>query len=122
MEDTPQAYSDSALEAVPRDLRNIYEETGNIYQSLVVISRRSNELSRMQKDELMERLAEFAPISSESLEEVYENKEQIEVSQAYERRPKPTIQATIEFQQRAFDYRLNDPEANKPMAEHVDSA
>lgn len=114
-------HKDASLDAVPRDLRTIYEETGNIYQSLVVISRRADELSRMQKDEIMERLAEFAPVSGDSLDEVHENKEQIEISQAYERRPKPTIQATLEFQQKAFAYRLNDPEANKPMALHVDA-
>src|SRR5687767_8501805 len=84
------------LEVISRDLREIDEKSGNIYESLVIISKRANQISAQQKEELHNKLAEFAP-STDNLEEVFENREQIEISTYYERLPKTTIVATEEF-------------------------
>lgn len=84
-------------EVVPRNLHELDLDTGNIYESLVVISKRAKQLAVEQKQELSEKLEEFAP-ASDNLEEVLENREQIEISQHYERLPKPTIMATEEFE------------------------
>lgn len=82
--------------AQPRNVTQFIEETGNIYKSLVIIAKRSKQISRQLKEELHSKLEEFAS-SSESLEEVHENKEQIEISKFYERLPNPVIIATNEF-------------------------
>jgi len=68
----------------------------NIYQSIAIIGKRANQLSLEQKEELHDKLAEFAP-STDNLEEVFENREQIEISTYYEKLPKTTIVATEEF-------------------------
>ena len=84
------------LEVIPRDLRRLEEKTANIYESLVIIAKRANQISAEQKEELHGKLAEFAP-STDNLEEVFENREQIEISTYYEKLPKTTVIATEEF-------------------------
>lgn len=84
------------LEVIPRDLRLIENRIGNIYESIAVISKRANQISLQQKEELHAKLAEFAP-ATDNLEEVFENREQIEISTYYEKLPKSTIVATEEF-------------------------
>lgn len=79
-----------------RDLRAMDEVTGNIYETVAVIAKRSNQISAKIKEELNAKLAEFAP-ASDNLEEVFENREQIEISKHYERMPKPTLQAIDEY-------------------------
>ena len=81
---------------VSRNLHDIAAPTGNVYESAVIISKRSNQISAKIKEELRSKLEEFAT-STDSLEEVFENKEQIEVSKHYERLPKPTDIAIQEF-------------------------
>lgn len=81
---------------VTRDTDKIAEPTGNIYKSLVAISRRARQVSSHMKEELNSKLAEFAS-TVDNLEEVFENREQIEISKFYERQPKPTTVATEEF-------------------------
>lgn len=81
---------------ITRDLRELDNETGNIYESIVVIAKRANQISNNMKEELHAKLAEFAS-SSDNLEEVFENREQIEISKHYERLPKPTLVAVDEF-------------------------
>ncbi len=81
---------------ISRDMRKIDEKTGNIYESLVVIAKRANQISSALKEELNSKLSEFAS-DSDNLEEVFENREQIEISTYYEKLPKPTLQATEEF-------------------------
>jgi DNA-directed RNA polymerase subunit K/omega len=81
---------------ITRDLRELDKETGNIYESIVVIAKRANQISNNMKEELHAKLAEFAS-SSDNLEEVFENREQIEISKHYERLPKPTLVAVDEF-------------------------
>jgi DNA-directed RNA polymerase subunit K/omega len=70
--------------------------TGNIYESVMVIAKRANQISVEMKQELNRKLAEFST-SNDTLEETFENCEQIEISKYYERQPKPVLVATEEF-------------------------
>jgi hypothetical protein len=81
---------------VTRDTIRIEEKTGNIYQSLVAISKRANQISAETKEELTQKLQEFAT-STDNLEEIFENREQIEISKHYEKMPKATAIATQEL-------------------------
>src|SRR5690606_13507819 len=81
---------------VTRDLRDLDKETDNLYESIVVISKRANQIAVDVKEELNGKLAEFAT-TNDNLEEVFENREQIEISKHYERLPKPTLVAIDEF-------------------------
>ena len=81
---------------VTRNILDLCEETGNIYESVSIISKRANQISVEIKQELNKKLAEFASYN-DSLEEVFENREQIEISRYYEKLPKPTLWATQEF-------------------------
>ncbi|HPI53297.1 MAG TPA: DNA-directed RNA polymerase subunit omega [Chitinophagaceae bacterium] len=79
-----------------RDLQLIQDKTGNIYESIAVIARRSNQINTRIKDELHRKLEEFGSLN-DNLEEINENKEQIEISRFYERMANPAIQATHEL-------------------------
>lgn len=81
---------------VTRDLRELDKTTDNLYESIVVISKRANQISVDIKEELNQKLSEFAS-SNDNLEEIFENREQIEISKHYERLPKPTLIAIDEF-------------------------
>lgn len=81
---------------ITRDVRELDKKTDNIYESIVIISKRANQISNNLKEELHGKLAEFAS-SNDNLEEVFENREQIEISKHYERMPKPTLIAVDEF-------------------------
>ncbi|MES3019583.1 DNA-directed RNA polymerase subunit omega [Daejeonella lutea] len=81
---------------VTRDVRELDKTTDNIYESIVIISKRANQISNNLKEELHGKLAEFAS-SNDNLEEVFENREQIEISKHYERMPKPSLIAVDEF-------------------------
>jgi len=81
---------------VTRDVRQLDKSTDNLYESLVVIAKRANQISNNLKEELHNKLSEFAS-SNDNLEEVFENREQIEISKHYERMPKPTLIAIDEF-------------------------
>lgn len=81
---------------ITRDLHEIANVTGNIYESVAIISKRARQISTKIKEELNSKLAEFAS-TVDNLEEIFENREQIEISKFYERMPKPTIMATEEF-------------------------
>ncbi len=81
---------------VTRDIESIAEPTGNIYESLVVVGKRARQISADLKEELNAKLAEFAS-SVDNLEEIFENREQIEISKFYERMPKPSTTAMEEF-------------------------
>jgi len=81
---------------ITRDTIEIEQKTGNIYESIVVLAKRSNQLSLELKEELQERLKEFAS-SVDNLEEIFENKEQIEISKFYEKLPKPVAIAIEEL-------------------------
>jgi len=81
---------------VTRDLRQLDQSTNNIYESIVIVAKRANQIAVDVKEELNAKLAEFAS-SNDNLEEVFENREQIEISKHYERMPKPTLVAIDEF-------------------------
>ena len=81
---------------VTRDTIRIEEKTGNIYKSIVAVSKRSNQISVEIKEELTSKLQEFAS-STDNLEEIFENREQIEISKFYEQLPKSAMIAIQEF-------------------------
>lgn len=89
---------------VTRDVRELDKTTDNIYESIVIISKRANQISNNLKEELHGKLAEFAS-SNDNLEEVFENREQIEISKHYERMPKPSLIAVDEFLHDKIYYR-----------------
>lgn len=93
---------------ITRDLDKIADKTGNIYESLHIIGQRAKQISNTLKEELNGKLSEFAS-TVDNLEEVFENKEQIEISKFYERMPKPSTLAMEEFIEDKIYYRL--PEA-----------
>lgn len=88
--------SKAPITTITRDLDKLELPTGNIYETVVVISKRSNQISVEVKQELNRKLEEFA-YYTDNLEEVFENREQIEISKFYERLPKPTLIALQEF-------------------------
>jgi DNA-directed RNA polymerase subunit K/omega len=81
---------------VTRDMNKLSEDTGNIYETVKIIAKRSNQISVEMKAELEKKLQEFASYT-DNLEEVFENREQIEISRFYEKLPKPTLIATEEY-------------------------
>lgn len=88
--------SKAPVNTVTRDIMELCQETGNIYESVAIIAKRSNQISVEIKQDLNKKLAEFASYN-DSLEEVFENREQIEISRYYEKLSKPTLLATEEF-------------------------
>lgn len=89
---------------VTRNVNDLDQKTANIYESLVIISKRANQISNNMKEELHGKLAEFAS-SNDNLEEIFENREQIEISKHYERMPKPSLIAIDEFLHDKIYYR-----------------
>lgn len=90
-----------------RSLLDIKEKTSNLYESIAIISKRAAQINISLKEELHNKLEEFAS-HTDSLEEVHENKEQIEISRAYERMPNPALLATQEFFDDKIYYRVSD--------------
>ena len=91
----------------PKKLSAIKEKTGNLYESIAIIAKRANQINITLKEELHNKLEEFAS-HTDSLEEIHENKEQIEISKAYERMPNPALLATTEFMEDKVYFRKND--------------
>ncbi len=79
-----------------KSLTDLKNKTGNIYESIAIVAKRANQINISLKEELHNKLEEFAS-HTDSLEEIHENKEQIEISRAYERMPNPSLLATQEF-------------------------
>ncbi len=90
-----------------KNLVDIKAKTGNLYESIAIIGKRANQINVSLKEELHNKLEEFAS-HTDSLEEVHENKEQIEISKAYEKMPNPAILATQEFMEDKVYYRKNE--------------
>ncbi|WP_077197183.1 DNA-directed RNA polymerase subunit omega [Prevotella ihumii] len=88
--------SKSPVNTVTRDVVELWKDTDNIYESVAIIAKRANQISIEIKQDLSKKLAEFASYN-DSLEEVFENREQIEISRYYEKLPKPVLLATQEF-------------------------
>ncbi|MBO5804597.1 MAG: DNA-directed RNA polymerase subunit omega [Bacteroidales bacterium] len=87
-----------------RNLAEIAAPTGNVYESAMIIAKRSNQIAASIKQELSHKLEEFSNYA-DTLEETFENREQIEISKHYERLPKPTLSAIDEFQHGEIFYR-----------------
>ncbi len=90
-----------------KSLIDIKAQTGNLYESIAIIARRANQINISLREELHNKLEEFAS-HTDSLEEIHENKEQIEISKAYEKMPNPAILATQEFMENKIYYRKNN--------------
>ncbi|NBP71322.1 MAG: DNA-directed RNA polymerase subunit omega [Cytophagia bacterium] len=90
---------------ITRDMEKLIEPTNNVYESVVIISKRSRQIASNIKEELNNKLAEFAT-TVDNLEEVFENREQIEISKFYERMPKPTSTAIEEFFEGKLNHRI----------------
>lgn len=93
--------------AETKSLLDIKNKTGNLYESIAIIAKRANQINITLKEELHSKLEEFAS-HTDSLEEVHENKEQIEISRAYEKMPNPALLATAEFMEEKIYHRKND--------------
>lgn len=79
-----------------RNIKEIVEPTGNMFEALCIVSKRAGQIANKLKKELHTKLEEFS-VNSDTIEEIHENKEQIEISKFYERLPNPSIIATEEF-------------------------
>ncbi len=89
---------------VTRDMNTMSENVGNVYETVAIIGKRANQIDSELKTELDKKLQEFASYN-DSIEEVFENREQIEISRFYEKMPKPTLLATQEFVEDKVFYR-----------------
>lgn len=89
---------------ITRDMNSLSAEVGNVYETVKIIGKRANQISVEMKGELEKKLQEFASYS-DNLEEVFENREQIEISRFYEKLPKPVLIATQEFTENKIFYR-----------------
>lgn len=99
--------SSAPVSTITRNPDQIGEVTGNIYEAIAVVSKRANQISSDIKKQLSEKLEEFAS-SSDNLEEIFENREQIEISKFYERLPKPNAIAMDEFMEGKVYYRRGE--------------
>ena len=102
---------DAPVNTITHNRSEIDAPTGNIYEAISIISRRAEQINSEIKKELIEKLEEFATYN-DSLEEIFENKEQIEVSKFYEKLPKPHALAVKEWLDEKIYYR-NTEEDNK---------
>ncbi len=96
--------SKAPTNTVTRNILDLSEDTGNVYESVAIIGKRANQIAAEMKQDLNKKLAEFASYN-DSLEEVFENREQIEISRYYEKLPKATLIATQEFLEGDVYYR-----------------
>ncbi len=106
--------SKAPVTTITRDLDKLYGATGNIYETVVIVSKRANQVSVEIKQELNRKLEEFSSYT-DNLEEVFENREQIEISRFYEKLPKPSLVALQEYLDGEVYYRnpTTGSEANK---------
>ena len=88
--------SNAPTNTVTRDMIALSEDTGNVYETVCIIGKRANQIAVEMKADLEKKLQEFASYN-DNLEEVFENREQIEISKYYEKLPKPTLIATQEY-------------------------
>lgn len=93
------------INTITRDVKNLAEPTGNIYESVVILSKRANQIALAEKKELNKKLEDFRG-ERDTMDEVFENKEQIEISKYYERQPKPSLVAISEFENKELFYRV----------------
>ena len=101
---------------VTRDVKNIAAPTGNIYESVVILYKRANQIALAEKKELNKKLEDFRN-DRDTMEEVFENKEQIEISKYYERQPKPDLIAIKEFLEGELTYRFAGEDEKQPQGQ-----
>lgn len=89
---------------ITRDVKYLAEPTGNIYETVVLLSKRANQISLAEKKEISRRLEEFKN-ERDTMDETFENKEQIEISKYFERQPKPDLVAISEFEAGELEFR-----------------
>lgn len=97
---------------VTRNMMDLCEDTGNVYETVVIIGKRANQIAVEMKNDLSKKLQEFASYN-DNLEEVFENREQIEISRYYEKLPKPTLVAAQEYEEGKVYYRNPAKEKEK---------
>ena len=104
--------SNAPLNTVTRDVIKLSQDTGNVYETVCIIAKRANQIAVEMKKDLEKKLQEFATLN-DNLEEVSENREQIEISRYYEKLPKPVLIATQEYIEGKVMYRNLDKEKEK---------
>jgi len=100
--------------SVTRNIEDYTRGTGNVYETISVISKRANQISAEMKEELNQKLSEFAT-TTDNLEEVFENREQIEIAKYYEHLPKPTLIAIHEYQNNEIYFRKPESEQKEEI-------
>lgn len=104
--------TNAPLNTVTRDMVKLSEDTGNVYETVAIIAKRANQIGEQMKHDLEKKLQEFATLN-DTLDEVTENREQIEISRYYEKLPKPTLIAAQEYEDGKLHYR--NPARDKNM-------
>ena len=97
---------------ITRNMVELCEDTGNVYETVAIIGKRANQIAVEMKNDLSKKLQEFASYN-DNLEEVFENREQIEISRYYEQLPKPTLIAAQEYEEGKVYYRNPAKEKEK---------
>ncbi len=97
---------------ITRNMMELCENTGNVYETVAIIGKRSNQIAAEMKSDLTKKLLEFTSYT-DNLEEVFENREQIEISRYYEKLPKPTLIATQEYMEDKVYFRNPAKEKEK---------
>ena len=103
---------------ITRDVKYLAAPTGNIYETVVILYKRANQIALAEKKELNKKLEDFKN-DRDSMDEVLENREQIEISKYYERQPKPVLVAVAEFQNDELTYRMAKHDQEQPAAEEA---
>ena len=103
---------------ITRDVKYLAAPTGNIYETVVILYKRANQIALAEKKELNKKLEDFKN-DRDSMDEVFENREQIEISKYYERQPKPVLVAVAEFQIDELTYRMAKHDQEQPAAEEA---
>jgi DNA-directed RNA polymerase subunit K/omega len=100
--------------SVTRNIEDFTNGTNNVYETVSIISKRANQISSEIKEELNQKISEFAT-TTDNLEEVFENREQIEIAKYYEGLPKPTLIAIHEYVNDEIYFRRPDPEQKEEI-------
>ena len=103
---------------ITRDVKYLAAPTGNIYETVVILYKRANQIALAEKKELNKKLEDFKN-DRDSMDEVFENREQMEMSKYYERQPKPVLVAVAEFQNDELTYRMAKHDQEQPAAEEA---
>lgn len=97
--------TNAPINTVTRDMMDLCKDTGNVYETVCIIAKRANQIAAEMKHDLDKKLQEFATSLNDNLEEISENREQIDISRYYEKLPKPTLIATQEYIEGKIRYR-----------------